>query len=274
MIKEPLRKHDRFSGDRCGEMRLIPWDTEIFGFPVGEFLPADELRSRFGRNRVARMLRKEVRAREFALLSARLPAVRADDVALLGDLGFRVVDYALEVRQLRVQRLQLPNLRARVRQAEPGDRGAIVAIAEHSFHYGRYHTDGHFPRPLANRRYGVWVRKAMETRSETHWLFVLDAGERVVGFFDVNARGPVAELRLGAVDAALEHGLHGYHLYVGVLNELRALGMEEVVARVSAANTAVLNLYAAFGFQFGKAEVVMHHHVDRARIEAAVCLGQ
>ena len=272
MIKEPSAKRPR-DAENFGTIRLLPWDTEIFGFPVGEYFPASDLHLRMDRARLGRTLRRQARKHELALLSARVPATRTQDIALLCHLRFRVVDHALEVRQARLARLKLPALRSRLRAARPDDLPALVAIAESSFEYGRYHTDGQFPRHLANRRYGVWVRKAMGAVSETNLMFALDAGERVAGFFDVKVADRHAELRLGAVDASLAHGLLGYHLYVGLFDHLQSIGVEEVSARVSAANTAVLNLYTAFGFQISQPEVVLHWHIDSTRIGAAPCFA-
>lgn len=113
----------------------------------------------------------------------------------------------------------------------------------------------------------------MDEISETNLMFALDAGGRVAGFFDVKLADRVAELKLGAVDTTREHGLLGFHLYAGVLDHLQSIGVDEVIARVSAANTAVLNLYAAFGFQLSKPEVVMHWHIDCARIGASPALS-
>jgi ribosomal protein S18 acetylase RimI-like enzyme len=252
--------------EQLGTIRVLARDTEIFGFAVAEYLPCDSLHTQTTHAALKQTLRRHARKQEVALLSARLPALRTEEIALLCTIGFRVVDYALEVRQTRLQRVKLPALRSRLRPARRDDAPAIVAVAESSFQYGRYHGDGRFPRHLADRRYGVWARNAIDEISETNLMFALDAGGRVAGFFDVKLVDPVAELKLGAVDTTREHGLLGFHLYAGVLDHLQSIGVDEVSAHVSAANTAVLNLYTAFGFQLRKPEVVMHWHIDCARI--------
>jgi hypothetical protein len=254
---ETLRDDD----GELGEIGIVPWDTQIFGFPVAEFAPANARALWKQSAGLQRMLREYAERNRVALVCARLPALRCDDIAALGDMQFRVVDHALDVRQTRLQRVKIPMRCGNLRPAIPDDLPAIEQIAETSFQFGRYHTDGNFPRHLANRRYGYWVRKAMESLSESNLMLILESGRRVTGFFDVKVTGHVAELKLGAVDIASENGLLGYQLYVGTLGRLQALGVDEVMARISAGNTGVMNLYTTFGFQFSRPEVVLHWHV-------------
>ena len=50
-----------------------------------------------------------------------------------------------------------------------------------------------------------------------------------------------------------------------VREHMHERGYTRAKARISAANTAVVNIYAALGFQFTKPEVVLHWHSPGAR---------
>jgi ribosomal protein S18 acetylase RimI-like enzyme len=137
---------------------------------------------------------------------------------------------------------------------------AIERIAGTSFAFGRYHGDGRFSRVLADRRYQVWARRAVLEASDSEPMLVLDGPAGVAAFMQVAIADGSAVLKLAAVDTSTEHGLLGYQLYVSTLALLQDRGCAEVTARISAANTAVLNLYAGLGFQFGRAETILHLH--------------
>ena len=244
------------------EIFEAPIDSEIFGFAVAEFRPnLEALRAEIP-NHSAGSLREHLEERRIRLVSARLPASEHAAIAALSGMGFKVVDYAIEAHHPRLQRAKLPASHGSLRDALPDDLPRIEQIAETSFQFGRYHTDGEFPRHLANLRYRRWVRNAMHALSASNAMLVLDAPSGVAGFMHTGIENGRAELKLGAVDVALEHGLLGYQLYVNTLAHLQAQGVREVAARISAANTAVMNLYAGLGFQFGRPEVVFHWHLS------------
>ena len=59
-------------------------------------------------------------------------------------------------------------------------------------------------------------------------------------------------------------GIAGLSLYAGVLQALHQAGAERAVTRIQLTNTAVMNLYAALGFQFRDAHRVYHWHAPDA----------
>ncbi|MGB8167112.1 MAG: hypothetical protein WCF18_06445 [Chthoniobacteraceae bacterium] len=244
-----------------GEIVELPVDSEIFGFFVAEYRPNVAALGAGKTGRALSGVREQLETRSLRLISARLPASEHRAIAALADAGFKIVDYALTAHLSRLHRAKLPTAHASLRPARVGDLPRLEQIAETSFQFGRYHTDGEFPRPLANRRYRRWVGHAMRELSESNIMLVLESAGRVAGFMHVGLDHGHAELKLGAVDVALENGLLGYQLYVNTLGHLQAAGVREVSARISAANTAVMNLYAGLGFQFERPEAVFHLHL-------------
>ena len=131
----------------------------------------------------------------------------------------------------------------------PDDRQRLIDIAGTAFQFGRYHADPRFPRNLADLRYRVWVESALSEQPENTRIFVVGPIGHPVGFLHVALTRPVADLRLAGVNAS-DSGIAGPELFLGALKQLRAEGIERVTARLSAANTSAINLYAAMSFRF------------------------
>lgn len=247
---EPLRSGD----DAAGEAAVVPWDSEIFGFPVGVYkhgaAPAD---------REAPLLASWLDRNRIGLCSCVVPAADRPWRAALPDLGFQFVDLALRMTLNGLRKARLAEPRIVLREAAPGDRKAIEAIAEQAFDHGRYHADPWFPRDLADRRYRHWVASALDG-SEIDRIYVTGDAGRVDGFYHVTLEDGVSDLRLAAVAPHLRGTMLGFDLYLAILHTLQQLGARRVVTSISASNTAVMNVYAMLGFHFSEPEAVYHWH--------------
>jgi hypothetical protein len=240
-----------------GSIAVLPWDAEIFGFAVADYRPGDpaELASRTGP--LAERLATWSRDRKVELVGCR---VSATDTALTGVLesaGFRIVDLQLRATLAPLRSDDAPT-RITVRTADPSDRSRILAIASSAFLLGRYHADPRFPRAAADRRYRIWMERAL-AGGEGTWVAVAGPPGSVRGFLHAEISGSAADIRLAAVDPD-GAGIAGPELFRGALHEVARLGARRVTARMSAANCAVLNVYASLGFRFDEPESVLHWH--------------
>jgi hypothetical protein len=247
-----------------GRVAVLPWDRDIFGFAVADYRPPPA--AQLGRNIEAAVKAIAAWAKDYGaeLISS---SVAADDgrlMSLMGPLGFRFVDYSLTVGA-NLQRKTLPEIRLGVRQALPDDWDDVERIAESAFDHGRYHADPCFPRAMADLRYRRWMEKALRGEDAAVRVYVIGSPGAVRGFFHVELKGGVADLRLGAVDRADETGLAGFYLYAGTLSALKKAGVKKATAKISAGNTAVMNIYAALGFTFSHPEAVLHWHAPGSR---------
>jgi RimJ/RimL family protein N-acetyltransferase len=77
---------------------------------------------------------------------------------------------------------------------------------------------------------------------------------------DVVIRENCADLRLGGVDPQNELGFAGFALYAETLRALHESGATRVSAKISAANTRVVNILSSLGFSFSDPEAVFHWH--------------
>jgi hypothetical protein len=190
--------------------------------------------------------------------------VTASDTALSALLlqgGFVYVDFALLATLPKLEPASLRKTGFTLRQAEPTDHGAIYKICENAFHFGRYHTDPHFPRELANRRYVQWVRRALGGSDPGDVVFVLGRPGKVIGFMHVALNESNADLRLGAVAPGSSLG---FWLYNETLRAVHALGAKSVSTGISAVNVRVMQIYSALGFRFSRPEVILHWHSPEA----------
>lgn len=254
-----------------GTVALLPWDAEIFGFRVGDYLPGPP-RALVGRTEDLGAQLGAWAAREDAeLVGCRVSARPAALGALIEEAGFRFIEVQLRATlpRLRAEDLRAPRLT--VRTAEGADHPRIAEIAASAFVFGRYHADPRFPREAADRRYRVWIERACAAPSSGSWIGVVGPPGAPRGFLQAEiSAGPgisgatedsvrTADIRLAAVDPE-SAGIAGPELFLGSLHELVRRGVSSVTARISAVNSAVWNIYASLGFRFHEPELVFHWH--------------
>jgi GNAT superfamily N-acetyltransferase len=252
-LAEPLRAGDTPLGD----VRLLPWDADTFGFPVADLrLAPSELPAASGAV-LARTLEDWSRREGVELVGCRVPPADAPSIRRLQDAGFRFVELQLRATRVHLSAAQLERPRLTLRQAAAGDRDRLADIAYRAFHFGRYHADPGFPRDLASRRYRHWIERALSDPSPETRVGVVGPPGAPAGFVHTELEKELGDIRLFASDpdAAL---LAGPALLLGALLDLAQRGATRVTAQISAANAAALNLYASLRFQFHDPEAVFH----------------
>jgi hypothetical protein len=175
------------------------------------------------------------------------------------------VDLSLQVALIRLKSRTRTLRSGSVRPAAAADHAGIEQIAATSFDFGRYHRDARFPRALADRRFGLWMRNTLREGRPEHRFYVMGPEGTPTAFMFVEVRESRVRLQLGGVSRSTGHGLQGPLLFAGVLDALEAEGARSVVATISAANTAVLNIYASLGFHASKPEFTFHWHRPGSR---------
>ena len=250
-----------------GSVALVPWDSEIFGFPVAVYRMRGERLDAAAQDDFLQQFCCWVRTQDVRLCACTISASESDSFAkyLLARAGFQFVDFSLQTALNGLQRAQLPKARLELRPARLDDREMIEAIAGQSFRNGRYHSDPLFPRELADKRYSQWIRNALAADNPIDRVYVMGEPGYVQGFFHVTLDEGVSDLRLAAIAPALKGTPLGFELYVSVLHLLKELGASRVVSSISAANTAVLNLYCMLGFSFSAPEMIFHWHAEALR---------
>lgn len=240
-----------------GSVAPLPWDEAIFGFPVADLRIGPELPSVDDIPLFREELSNYCRTTRSELVSVRVAARQTSLSAVLSRVGFVYVDFGLLATLLKLEPASLLKTGFMVRHAEPADHEAIYQICGNAFHFGRYHTDPHFPRELANRRYLQWIRRALSGSDPGDVVFVLGRPGKVIGFMHAALHESNADLRLGAVAPGSSLG---FWLYTETLRAVSALGARSVSTGISAANVRVMQIYSALGFRFSRPEVIFHWH--------------
>ncbi len=259
-VYEPLLPDD----DRFGSVAVLPWDAEIFGFAVADYRLGDvqflwENRQAWGDG-----VRQWTRRQRVQLLSCDAGPTDRKAAGLLYSSNFMLVDTTLQATLARLHKATLPKPTLSFRSMQSQDLAEVERIADTAFQFGRYHTDPCFPAVLARRRYVHWVKNAFTTPDGGDRMFILGQPGEVSGFFHLVVRGDLGDLRLAAIDPRISTGGRGYELYLNALHALRNCGVRRVTAKISAANTAVLDIYTTFGFRFSKPRLIFHWHTPDA----------
>ena len=246
-----------------GEVAVLPWDSEIFGFPVATYRASDA--SAISRNLpdVRDALKKWAVGNNVELIGCSLSATEPIWRLCLPRLGFLYVDSTLTYTQPKLHRAKFRRSYA-VRLAVMEDQQAVERIAEQAFNAGRYHADPFFPRALANLRFRRWLEKAFLSLSSASRIYVTGESGTVTAFTHSNVEGDRAYITIGGADVALQGRGTGAAVFLGTLEALRDSGVRRAESKLSAGNTAMMNLTAYAGCRFSDPLNVFHWHAGDA----------
>lgn len=217
-------------------IKATPWDTAAFGIPTWE------------------VLEYSTAALQQAAQTAGHQTLKVDplvDKRLLHEHGFYYCDTLIEpyCNAARLRAVQHPD----VTISKEIDAEQVLAICHGAFAYGRFHRDFNLHQAIADQRYGNWLKQLLEAR-QVYGLYWQDTLAGFIGY-----RGNSLVLH------ALEEKYRGKGLskywWGAVCGELLVMGHDEVRSSISAANLAVLNLYASMGFSFGNPQDIYHRLV-------------
>jgi hypothetical protein len=237
---------------------VLRGDSEVFGFPVGEI-------NFFGATTslIASSIIREWVQRSGCEVT--VASVAASDLIFIHSLqkaGFVNIDTSLQANIINLKRRPTAIKPGAVRTCQEKDFAGVESIASTAFEFGRYHRDARFPRSLADKRFAVWVKQRLHTPKTGQHFFVMGEVGAPVAFMLVEVQGGHAHFQLGGVSREASNGLLGPFFFSGVLAKLEQDGVRSVKAKISAANTPVLNIYSALGFQTSKPEFTLHYHME------------
>jgi len=238
------------------EAALVPWDTEIFGFPVAQihqvevadFLSAiDEYRK----------FQEWLDSHEIRVVSCRLPHNRLPESIFLESKGFRFVEMVLHPKIERLGCLDIPQDHLVITPALDFDIPAIQDIAERAFKHERYHIDPRLDPKLGSIRYGCWVKNSLHHPSQ-RLLKIMD-GEHIIALFIVESKGNKSIYwHLTAISPLWQGRGYGQRVWRAMLLYHQQEGRDCVITTISARNVAVLNLYVKLDFRFLPPEMTFH----------------
>jgi Acetyltransferases len=245
------------------ECSLVPWDSEIFEFPVAQIghielregAPATELLQAFD----AWCADHDVR-----LVSCRLDHLQLRESMALEEHGFRFVETVYGPRLESFERVAAPRHTLQVNEATLDDLAELSEIASTAFTTGRFLLDSRLPPALSNRRYATWVRNSFDEPRQQ--VLKAEADGDLVGFFIVERR-PDASFywHLTAIAPEWQGKGIGLSLWQTMLIRHREEGATYVETTISGHNLPAINLYGRLGFSFASAQMTFHWLRDPKR---------
>jgi GNAT superfamily N-acetyltransferase len=238
------------------EAFVVPWDTEIFGFPVAQ-VSRIEVAEGARPTGLLHQFDDWCTERDVRLVSCRLDHALLRESMALEDLGFRFVEMVYEPHLDSLAQLAEPRRVVEVSEAGSNDLVAIESIAHDAFVTGRYLLDWRLPAELSKRRYARWVRNSVGDPAQT--VIKAEVDGEVVGFFIVEPRPDGSVYwHLTAVAPGRQGQGVGLALWQTMLQRHRAEGATSVRTTISGHNSAAVNLYARLGFAFSAPQMTFH----------------
>jgi len=237
----------------------VPWDTEIFGFPVVQIR---EMELRDGDPQPAfSEFERWCHGLGSRLVCCRLSHDRLRESGFLEQRLFRFIEMVYQPRFDGLNEAESLGEEVQIAVAEAADISEIEAIARVAFLTGRHVIDPRLDPRLGHDRYSIWIRNSL--KNSRHQVVKALVGDRIAGFFIVEERADrTAYWHLTAIAPAFQGRGFGKSLWRSMMHRHRAAGMRAIETTISARNTVVLNLYARLGFRFGNAEMTLHRTED------------
>lgn len=218
-------------------VRPTPWDRQAFGVDTFEILTPDEKTL-------------EQIAGHPGHYTVKIDPL--DSKKLLHEHNFYYCDTLLQPYADRAS-IKLYH-HDKVTSETPGEIDELLDIADGVFKHGRFHRDFMINRHSADLRYSNWLRQ-MHAQGETLSLFFED---QLAAFFACLG----SHIALHAVSIEFQGKGLAKFLWSTACNQLFDAGHQQLTSSVSAANTAVVNLYASLGFRFHKPQDIYHRMVQ------------
>lgn len=227
----------------------LPWDSELFGFPVARLETAALEEARI-RAAMEGMSSAGVRL-AYAIVPWDDPASRS----LLEGAGAALVDRKLRYRKGLEEDMTTPAGVA----SWPGPLcpPALESLALASGHQSRFRTDPRVPRHVFPQLYRTWIRRSVG-REIADEVLVLKADREPVGLVTLAVREGVGEIGLVAVAESHRGQGLGRRLMVSAESCASARGAATLEVVTQGANTGACALYAARGFEVARDEAVYH----------------
>lgn len=250
---------DEFRLSRPGlelHARLAPWDSEPFGFPVGEITHIEVLAQESAALEINTFWEWASR-KDLGIISCRLPEHCLSQTMFLEAQGFRFIEMVLRPRFENPGAWPAPERLLMVQPASEADVPVMQAIVANAFSHERYHVDPRLNHQLADRRYCRWVENSFRHPSQ-RLIKILD-GADIVGVFIIEERADGETYwHLTAIAPQFQGQGYGRLVWLTMLDYHLPRGGKRVTTTISARNIRVLNLYSRLNARFLPPKMTFH----------------
>jgi GNAT superfamily N-acetyltransferase len=239
------------------EFAVVPWDTAIFGFGVGQITRIAVREARSAGQEFDRFSEWVDRQR-LSLVSCRLPHDALVESMFLEARGFRFVEMTLHPYLADVQCASPPDDPLVAMAADAADLPVLEAIADTAFTHERIYMDPRLGPELSDRRYRSWIRTSLlEPRPAERVVKFLSDGQ-VAGFFVEETLDDCRYWRLTALAQTFRGGGFGRRVWTTAILKAKADGVRQIRTTIAARNSRVMGLYGRLGFRFEPPNMTLH----------------
>ncbi|GLH69231.1 hypothetical protein GETHPA_07640 [Geothrix rubra] len=228
---------------------LLPWDSELFGYPVARLAPEGL------RPELFPATLEQLRGQGVRLAYAQVPWSDQATRALLDGIGAPMVDRKVTFGKALTGGSIPP---AGVEAWQEGEVSAeLEALALASGHLSRFRTDAQVPSHVFPTLYKAWIRRSVLGEIADAVLVAREAG-KLAGLVTLAQHGPVSEIGLVAVaDGCRGQGI-GRRLMAAAeaWSDARKAGRLEVVTQGE--NAAACALYRSAGCLVVQEQAIYH----------------
>jgi dTDP-4-amino-4,6-dideoxy-D-galactose acyltransferase len=232
---------------------ILPWDTDVFGFPVARF--RDSVRSAESLARAIELLRD--RAVHLAYYAFPWDDAGLRDIARAqgGRLVDRKVTYSAACSEIVAEP---PSAGVDVVRYEPDEPDeTLIRLARQSGEYSRFRTDPRVEPRVFEHIYDAWIRNSAN-RTMADDVFVARIDGITAGLVTVGERCGRGDIGLLAVDARARRRGVGRALVARARDWTLSRGMSAAQVVTQGENTAACALYEACGYRAEQVLAVFH----------------
>ena len=213
--------------------RPCPWDSRVFAIPCFDIPELSEASLAHANSHPGHY------------------SIKVDPLAdkqLLHTYGFYYTDTLIEpaCKPAQLQRHSHPDCTVSDAVLLP----EVLALCDQTFLHGRFHRDFNLSAQLADQRYKQWLKQMYDKQQVTGLYY-----RGTLAGFIAHDDGALLLHAMGSDFRG--RGLARY-FWATLCDHLFDSGITAIHSSVSAANLAVLNLYASLGFRFSHAVDVYH----------------
>lgn len=240
------------------EWFLVPWDSEIMKFPVGQ-ISQFELFDGCDIGEMAEALQRLFLDAGVNLVNVRLPLNLLRESMALEMAGFRFIEVTYRPLYTNLSSWRTVGVERDIEvvSVKRNELSVVKGIAKCAFNNERYNVDPRLQAKLGNRRYAYWVETAYEHPNQS--LYALQAHNEIIGFFVTEALSREhIYWHLTAIAPAHQGKGYGFSAWQKMMLFHQQAGFRKISTTIVARNLAVVNLYSKLGFSFTKPEMGFH----------------
>ena len=237
------------------EAMVVPWDTDILGFPVGQINQI-----KLNENVISQDLPSDFiawrEAQGLKMISYRTRHDNIKETIFLEENGFRFIEMVYPVSMNDLSNINSSETIV-LENALETDLDQIQSIAREAFSTGRFNIDPRLGAEIGGRRYAMWVLNSF--KNPKHQIIKATVDSQIIGFFIVELIQPdTIYWHLTAIASQFQGQGFGKRVWSGMLARHKRDGLKKVHTTISAHNSPVINLYTKLGFKFEPPMMTFH----------------